>query len=97
MVDEYDFTIVYRACITETYMTSQKVGDITYHIGAESLNNIGHYEFIEDPVCNNVATVQLTNLPSFIQHNEAQSDFTLPQTSDLSLIGKYVVTIRSEI
>ena len=36
-------------------------------------------------------------MPAWAQHNEDTSDFTIPQTSDLSLIGEYEVTIKSEI
>ena len=36
-------------------------------------------------------------MPDFINHNEDTSDFDLPATSDLDLIGEYTVTIRSEI
>ena len=39
----------------------------------------------------------VTNLPSFANHNEATSDFTIPQNNDLDLIGEYTVTLRSEI
>ena len=55
----------------------------------------GFYEFDEDPVCNYPETVTLTNLPNFVIHNEESSDFTIPQTGDLSLLGQYTVTIRS--
>ena len=37
------------------------------------------------------------NLPEFVTHNVGTSDFTIDQNSDLSLIGSYTVTIRSEI
>ena len=37
------------------------------------------------------------NLPDFVTHNEDSSDFTIPLNRDLSLIGSYTVTIRSEI
>jgi len=57
----------------------------------------GLYVFDEDPVCNYPETVNLTNLPVFVNHNEASSDFTIPQNGDLSLLGEYTVTIRSEI
>ena len=94
---EYDFKVIMQPCIVNTYTDTQRVGDITYNIGAPSLENVGKYTFDEDPVCNYPETVTLTNLPAFITHNEATSDFTLPQNSDLSLIGSYDVTIRSEI
>ena len=58
---------------------------------------VGFYTFDEDPICDYPETVTLTNLPTFVTHNLASSDFDLPQTSDLSLIGSYEVTIRSEI
>ena len=32
-----------------------------------------------------------------MQHNEATSDFTIARNSDLSLIGSYTVSVRSEI
>ena len=57
----------------------------------------GLYVFDEDPVCNYPEIVTLTNLPAFVTHNEGSSDFTVPQTGDLSLLGEYPVTIKSEI
>ena len=57
----------------------------------------GFYVFDEDPVCNYPESVTLTDLPNFVTHNEGSSDFTIPQTGDLSLLGEYPVTIRSEI
>ena len=73
------------------------MGDISYNIGGDSLNNIGEYIFGEDPGCNYPETVTITGLPDFIDHNLDTSDFTLPTNSDLDLIGEYTVTIRSEI
>ena len=73
------------------------MGDITYNIGAAGLFNVGAYIFDEDPVCNYPETVTLTDLPAFMTHNEASSDFDLPLQTDLALIGSYLVTIRSEI
>ena len=74
-----------------------EVGDISYTIGAQGLLNVGEYIFEEDPVCNYEEIVTLTNLPAFTIHNEASSDFDLPFNNDNTLIGSYVVTIRSEI
>ena len=59
--------------------------------------SLGKYIFTEDPVCQYPETVTLTNLPSFVEHNESTSDFSIPHNADLSLIGSYVVTIKSEI
>lgn len=71
--------------------------EISYNVGAPELANIGHYTFDENSNCNYPETVTLTNLPGFITHNEDTADFTIPSTSDLSLLGSYTVTIRSEI
>ena len=97
MVVEYDFKLVVESCIVSDYTATQKVPGINYNVGASSLIKIGQYVFDEDANCNYPETVTVTNLPDFITHNEDSSDFTLPQTSDLSLIGTYTVTIRSEI
>jgi hypothetical protein len=97
MFVEYDFTVFVEKCVVNTYTDTQRVGDLSYNIGGASLLNIGAYIFDEDPVCNYPETVTLTGLPTFISHSEPGSDFDLPITTDLSLIGSYVVTIRSEI
>ena len=39
----------------------------------------------------------LTNLPASVTHNEAEADFTVPESFDISLIGQHRVTIRGEI
>ena len=39
----------------------------------------------------------MTNLPSFAIHNTDTADFTIPKTTNLDLIGVYLVTIRSTI
>ena len=95
---EYDFTVYVESCIITSYAATVLVPDITYNIGAPSLVNVGPYVFDEDPVCNYQETVTITGLPAFMVHNAPTSDdFSLPQNADLSLIGSYVVTIRSEI
>lgn len=48
-------------------------------------------------MCNYAETVILTGLPPFVTHNELSSDFTIISNPDLALIGRYPVTIRSEI
>ena len=59
--------------------------------------NVSKYIFVEDPICQYPETVTLTNLPEFIVHNEDTSDFTLAKNTNLSIIGSYIVTIKSEI
>ena len=95
---EYEFTVLIQPCIVNTYTATLEVANISYNIGAPDLLNVGPYVFDEDPVCNYPEIVTLTDLPVFVTHNApASDDFTVLQNSDLSLIGSYVVTIRSEI
>jgi len=97
MFAEYDFLVNVEPCLIDTYTATQKVGDIIYNVGAAGLVNVGAYKFDESPVCNYPETVILTSLPVFVTHKLPTSNFDLPKTIDLSLIGSYVVTIRSEI
>ena len=95
--NSYDFLVNIEPCLVITYLATQKVGDITSNVGAASLLNVGAYKFDESPVCNYPETVTLTSLPVFVTHKLPTSNFDIPKTIDLSLIGSYVVTIRSEI
>ena len=47
--------------------------------------------------CGYTETITVSNLPPFAVHNQANADFTVPQTSDLSLIGIYTVTVQGAI
>ena len=86
-----------QPCIVDTYTADKEVEDISYNIGADSLLNVGHYIFKEDPGCDYPNTITITGLPDFVIHNLATSDFNIPKNQDLDLIGEYIVTIRSEI
>ena len=39
----------------------------------------------------------MIDLPAFVNHNDASSDFTIPKTADSNIQGDYTVTIRAEI
>ena len=71
--------------------------DITYYIGTPVLPNVSPYAFEQQQSCGYPEVVTLTNLPSFVNHNVADADFTVPSSFDFSLIGQYTVTIRGEI
>ena len=72
--------------------------DIFYNLGESALLNVSPYAFEQVPaICGYPETVTVTNLPAFATHNLAAKDFSLSQITDLSLIGEYTVTIRSEI
>ena len=72
------------------------VSKIVYNVNQVTVT-AGNYQFDESPVCNYPETVTLKNLPTWTIHNVASSDFTIPRNADLSLIGEYIVTLRSEI
>ena len=96
MSAQHDFIVFIEPCLVSNYQATKQIIAIVYNVNQETLTD-GHYIFDEDPVCNYPETVTVTNLPGFANHNEASSDFTIPQNNDLDLIGEYSVTLRSEI
>ena len=93
---QYDFKIYIEPCLVNTYVSTLDAGPITYRVGDPTLTD-GPYIFTEDPVCNYPETVTLTDLPYWAQHNLGDSDFTIPSTGDLTIIGEHIVTIKGEI
>ena len=89
---QYDFKIYIEPCLVNTYVSTQDAGPLVYRIGDPGITD-GAYIFTQDPVCNYPETVTLTDLPQWAQNNKDASDFTIPHTSDLSIVGEYVVTI----
>lgn len=69
---------------------------IEYSIGEPSKTE-GFYAFKESPACNYPETVDVSNVPDFVTHNPETFDFTINRVNDVSLIGEYFVTIRSQI
>ena len=96
MFVEYDFVIQVEECLVNNYTAGKVIDVISYNIGAPDLNS-QKYSFVEDPVCKYPETVTLENLPDFVVHNVETNDFSIALNRDLSLIGSYTVTIRSEI
>ena len=96
MFVEYDFIVFIEPCLVTSYDATSTVTKIVYNIAQADLT-AGYYQFDETPVCNYPETVTVTDLPVWSIHNEPSSDFTIPQNNDLSLIGEYIVTLRSEI
>ena len=91
-----EFIVFVEPCTVDTYVDTVTVGVINYNIGTPTMTD-GPYEFQQTPMCGYTETVTLTNLPSFADHNTASADFTIPASSVLSLIGEYIVTIKSVI
>ena len=97
MESEYDFLVRVQPCTVNDFVDTVKITDISYNVGDSDLIAIGEYASGQSPNCEYPETITLTNLPSFMSHNDVDKNFDIPQTSDLSLVGSYVVTIRSEI
>ena len=89
---EYDFLVTIEPCRITDYVDTVRVIELRYNIGALDLTD-GFYQFDEVPFCGYPETVTLQNLPAFVNHNLAQSDFTIPQNSDLSILGEYTANI----
>ena len=85
-----------QPCLVTSYDATKVITSIVYNVNQANLT-AGNYQFDESPVCNYPETVTVTNLPAWAQHNIASSDFTIPQNGNLSLVGSYTVTLRSEI
>ena len=47
-----------------------------YEIGASGITD-GYYVFTESPACGYTNTMIITNLPSFMTHDEGSSEFTI--------------------
>ena len=91
---EYEFPIRVQPCLVATYKRSLVAGSINHAVRAPE-KNFGSYSFSETPICNYPTVVTVTDLPIFASHNKATSDFTIKYLTDLNLIGKYVVTVKS--
>ena len=96
MTAQYDLVVYLQPCVVDSYFDSITISEIEYFIGTPTLTG-GPYEFEQSPMCGYAETVTITNLPNFVQHNEANADFTIPANSDLALIDEYTVTIKAEI
>ena len=80
------------------FFASLEVVDIDQIVLGTRKDNVGPYQFDQDPACGYSQTVTIDNLPAFVSHNAPiSSDFSIEQISDVSLVGSYPVTIRSEI
>ena len=65
---EYEFLILIEPCLVSKYSATILLSEIVHNIGAVQKTD-GFYAFAEDPICNYMEEVTLTNLPSFMIHN----------------------------
>ena len=93
---QYDFIIQVEECTVEAFKKDKVIELISYHINSPALKS-QVYSFVETPACQYPQNVIINNLPSFVTHNADTRDFTIPQIGDHSILGQYIVTLRSEI
>ena len=79
-----------------SYSATEIFETFSYNIGSPSLTS-DKYSFDEDKPCGYTETVTIEGLPAFMEHNAASSDFKIQLNTDLTLIGSYEVTVKSEI
>ena len=68
--------MIINPCTVLDYSLTSAVKEIYYQIGTPGVTD-GNYLFDEDPVCNYPETVTITNLPSFMTHDESNSEFSI--------------------
>lgn len=93
---DYDFTVYIEPCVVTDYVASLQVIEIRYALNTPTLTD-GSYVFDEQPFCGYAETVTFMNLPALVTHNLATSDFTIQKTNDPSIVGFYIVNIKSSI
>ena len=76
MFEEELVTVIINPCTVLDYSLTSAVQEINYYIGTPGFTD-GSYIFDESPVCNYPETVIISNLPSFMTHDENNSDFTI--------------------
>jgi len=81
-----------RTLLTAT----NKVTDIYYSIGDPDVFS-SPYLYTLAPSCNLTPTLTVTNLPTLATHNTVTTNFKVSSTTNLALIGSYVVTMTSSI
>ena len=87
---------VLPSCVPLTLTVTKKVDDIFYAIGDPDVYSMP-YLFTLAPDCFYIPTVTVSNLPVFSEHNTDTKIFKVPTTTNLALIGSYVVSISSTI
>ena len=79
-----------------TFRSPTTIDTVRYTLGAAGFA-FGEYEFIQSPMCNYFVTVNVTGLPTFVQHQSLLNNFILLSTEDLDVIDTYRVTVTGQI
>ena len=89
--------ITINPCQVTNFINVQAMGDITYRLGNPDLTQ-GTYSVQDSPgACGYEQTFAVTGLPAFAMHDESSRTFTVFETLDHSLIGRYPVKITVSV
>ena len=93
-----NFNIIVEPCLVTSIDIVKALSDYYYQVGSGDPNVVtDQYEFIQNPDCQYVVSITANVVPTHINHDPTGQDFTVPATSDLSLIGSYPITVRAEL
>ena len=90
------FNVKVSPCVPLTLTATNKVTDIYYSIGDPDVFS-SPYLYTLAPSCNLTPTLTVTKLPTLATHNIVATNFKVSLTTDLALIGSYVVTMTSSL
>ena len=96
LIAEHTFNVLINPCKVVSIDPKVFAAELFYNINQPTKTG-AYYEFEQSPACGYPQTVTILDLPAFVTHNDASSEFTILKSSDGSLVGEYTVTIRSEV
>lgn len=66
-------------CIVESFRFKDSFSYVFYSMGEKEKNNIGGYEFVQEPECGYPVVVDTANLTTpYVIHNAETRDFSVP-------------------
>ena len=77
MLSTYDFLVIVEPCVVDSYDILMRANPITNNVRATGITGASPFSFVQSPNCGYTETVEVTNLPVFLQYNSATQDFDL--------------------
>ena len=91
------FLLTIHPCSVTSLVNTDVQPDIVYRLSDATIT-LGTYKMDESPSnCGYDMTMSVQNLPAWASHDDTNREFTVPLTTDQSLIGVYPVTIFGEV
>lgn len=91
----YDFVVIVNPCTITNVVRSSSVEDIEITVNDPEYIS-GPYQFDQQPACGYQVDLVVLDMPSFMTHDPAFSEFKV-QTSDANDVGIYTVRVRYTI